>query len=174
MSELEERISAYINDIHKSLDNGIYHGALTIALTLPDICSKLQYPDTNTGVRYPDWFASYVKDRYTSFIGPDTVKHVFLDENDAYALRCAFLHQGETNIEKQRARKVLTNFVFIPPLNGNFIHCNKSNSTLQLQKDIFCLDIISGVKQWLKDNKESEDINQRANNIMTISKEIRF
>lgn len=174
MSVLEERIRVYINDIHKSLDNGIYHGALTVALTLPDICSKLQYPDMNTGERYSHWFSKYVKDRYTYFVGANFEKHIFLDENDAYALRCAFLHQGETNIEKQRARKVLTNFAFIQPRNGGFIHNNKFNSTLQLQIDIFCLDIVSGVKRWLEDNKNSEEINQRASNIMTISNEIKF
>lgn len=174
MTVLEKRISTYVNDIQKSLDNCIYHGALTIALTLPDICSKLESPDMKTGVRYFDWFSKYVKDRYISYIGPSSEKHIFLDENDAYALSCAFFHQGETNIEKQRARKVLTDFSFTPPINGSFIHCNQVNDTLQLQIDIFCQDIIVGVVRWLKDNKESEEMNQRAKNILTISNEIKF
>jgi hypothetical protein len=76
-------------------------------------------------------------------------KHVFLHAEDAYALRCAFLHEGRSDIEEQRARKALSNFRFVAAPAGTIIHCNLSNDVLQLQVDIFCEDICRAASEWV-------------------------
>ena len=38
--------------------------------------------------------------------------------------------------------------MFIEPPRSGVIHCNQSDSKLQLQVDIFCEDICAGVEDW--------------------------
>ena len=85
-----------INDIRKALEVKAYLSALSLALTLPDICGKLECPDEQkVGVRYSKWFDNYVsnwfnppnEDRFPQFTG-----------ELCYKLRCAFLHAGNTEI----------------------------------------------------------------------------
>ena len=46
-----------IDDMNKALDNDCFLSALSLALTLPDICGKAKYPDEkSTKKRYIDWY----------------------------------------------------------------------------------------------------------------------
>jgi hypothetical protein len=68
----------------------------------------------------------------------------------------------------QRAKEVLDRFHFIePPPRGRF-HCNQSDNVLQLQIDIFCNDMLSGLLQWVNDVQEISEVNERINNILKI------
>lgn len=144
----------FVQAVRKSISNKNWYSALSLALTLPDICGVLEFPEliNNSKKRYSDWFDKYLSEKYTIYIGPEHEKHIFLCGCDCYALRCALLHQGEDNISLQRARKALDSFAFIePPPNGLIIHLNKFDSKLQLQVDIFCEDICSAVDGWINE-----------------------
>ena len=137
-----------MNDLVSSTRSAIsqknWYAALTLALTLPDICGYIEDPTKSSGARYSDWFTSYVASRYSSG------GHQFLSGGDCYALRCAFLHQGEVDISAQRARQALDSFHFIaPPGRGCVFHMNQSDGKLQLQVDLFAEDICRGVDSWL-------------------------
>lgn len=164
-SLLEQRISNFTNAIKKSLENKNWYSALTIALTLPDIIGRLEYPKDQSKERYIRWFDEYLLEKYTR--KNQWGKHVFLSGRDAYALRCAFLHQGETNIETQKAREALNKFLFIIPLGGT-VHCNQNEEELQLQVDIYCMDIHDAVLLWIEQFKGDNVIEERAKNIMEI------
>ncbi len=150
----------FTNSIESSLQNQNWYAALTLALTLPDICGWLENSAIGSEKRYVAWFDKWLLNKYTGYIGPNQTKHVFLHGEDCYALRCSYLHQGEDDIGDQRAKKALDNFYFItPPANGT-VHKNQSNTTLQLQVDIFCRDIIEAVDAWntsVEFNKEIQD-----------------
>ena len=120
-------------------------------MVLPDICGKIEYPNSNTSKRYVDWFDKYVLEKYTHEVGPSHTKTVFLSGRDCYAFRCSLLHQGSDDITDQEKRETLTKFEFTYPVRGTTVHSNKKNSTLQLQVDIFCNDIIEAVEQWIND-----------------------
>ena len=45
-----------IDEIEKALSHDLYFAALNLALTLPDICGKAEYPDLRTGERYKKWY----------------------------------------------------------------------------------------------------------------------
>ncbi|ENH96894.1 hypothetical protein J416_08277 [Gracilibacillus halophilus YIM-C55.5] len=165
--EIETRINNFIISIMSAIENENWYAALSISLTLPDICSKIEKPKNSPNDRYPKWFDKYVSKYYTVYHRNSKI-NTFLTGNDAYALRCSFLHQGETNIEEQKARKVLNDYVFVAPLANSIVHNNKVNDTLQLQVDIFCKDIIEGIKEWLDDVKNNKEINERAKNIIEI------
>jgi len=76
--------------------------ALALALTLPDICGFVEsQPGTGSQARYVSWFDREIAPRYLVQLraGPEQ----FLSGRDCYALRCAFLHQGEFDVTDQRA-----------------------------------------------------------------------
>lgn len=50
--------------LQQSVDDKNWYGALIIALTIPDICSKLENPKENTNKRYPKWFDKYINLNY--------------------------------------------------------------------------------------------------------------
>lgn len=41
-----------IDETEKALSHDLYFAALNLALTLPDICGKAEYPNLRTGERY--------------------------------------------------------------------------------------------------------------------------
>src|SRR5437868_5631970 len=141
-----------IDSVESALRTENWYAALTLALTLPDIAGKIDYPTFGSNKRYAAWFEKYCGDRYKVEVGQETVEHFFfLNGNDCYALRCSFLHEGKSEILHQRARNVLEDFEFIVPPRGGLIHNNRKEDTLQLQVDIFCRDILDGIRQWLAD-----------------------
>lgn len=85
-------------------------------------------------------------DRYT--FGSGEHARVMLSGGDAYALRCAYLHEGNEDIVSQRARRAISSFVFVAVPDGRMVHCNQSNDVLQLQIDVFCRDICQAVEFW--------------------------
>ena len=163
---LENKMSNYTNSIRLSLEYENWYAALTLALTLPDICGKLEFPHKSSSARFIHWFNNYLLDKYTKNIAGGS--NVFLSGQDAYALRCAYLHQGEVNIEGQRIRKVLSEFSFYAPPKYSYIHCNKMNNSLQLQVDIFCMEVCNAVELWVKDVSSDHLIQGRAKKLMTI------
>ncbi|NOT66114.1 MAG: hypothetical protein HOP06_08840 [Methylotenera sp.] len=167
----------FTDSIRKSIQANDWYGALSTALTLPDVCGRLEKPNSGSQARYVDWFRVWVQSKYTSEVGPNRIKRVFLHGEDCYALRCCYLHEGGSNIEMQRAQKALEDFHFITPIPGCHIHCNQSNNTLQLQVDIFCNDIADSVDQWLSSVNDDADIRKRINNLLIIhdsSEGVRF
>ncbi|WP_404335878.1 hypothetical protein [Planococcus rifietoensis] len=175
MKTLERKIKNLTEALQSATAHQNYYASLTMALTLPDICSKLQYPEEKkTGTRYSKWFDEYMLSRYQKRVGYEKTLHTFLSGMDCYALRCSLLHQFETDITQQGARKVLENFTFVQPQVFGPIHMNQINNQLQLQVDVFCLDILLSVEQWLGEYKEDEAINERAENLMEIQSSFTF
>jgi len=142
----------FVKAVEKAIESKNYYGALFIALTLPDICGKIEFPNMSSSEkRYIKWFDTYMSDKYT----PQGA--VFLSGNDCYALRCSLLHEGKDDITGQLARKILEQFAFMtdgPHCNysgNNYINGKRVKTFLQLRVDRFCSDICVSVKQWLKD-----------------------
>jgi hypothetical protein len=161
-------VKRFTNSIRISLEAGDWYGALMTALTLPDICGRMENPEEGSNRRYARWFTEWVEPDYTMDSFGD--KHIFLSGNDCYALRCCLLHEGGENIEEQRARDALDNFHFIePPSNGNIFHKLQSNNSLLLRVDIFCNDVANAVDKWseAKANDDAE-IKQRLEGLLLI------
>ena len=172
MTVVEEKLKGFTNGLDNALNEKNYYAALSIGFTLPDICSKLENPKVNTGERYPKWYEEFMQSKYERFIGPDHSHRIFLNGHDFYALRCAFLHQGEVDITNQKARKILTDFKFVA--SNGYIHCNQASdsngtSTLQLDVGTFCRDILEGADAWLTKHCTDSNINARAANLVEIS-----
>ena len=138
----------FTNSIRLSIETKNWYSALYLALTMPDICARLESPDGKTnGPRFVSWFDRYMLTNYRVQIGRDPQPHTFLSGNDCYALRCAMLHEGTSDITTQRCREALGQFHF----TIGSAHCNQINSILQIDVPTFCREICSATEQWLID-----------------------
>ena len=157
-----------INSLETAVSNKNWYGALFIALSLPDICGKIDALYKGSGARYASWFEQYIQSKYTHVNEYKNETTISLSGNDCYALKCAYLHEGVGDITNQRAREAVDNFHFIAPINNMIIHCNKMNNKLQLQVDIFCTDIIDGTKLWLSEIEKGDPRSSKIQNLLSI------
>jgi len=159
----------FVGAIRASIREGNYYSALLVALTLPDIAGWVDHGTSYSQERYEWWFNRYVCcPKYISTMGAARTIHCFLSGNDCFALRCSVLHQGMGDTSSQRASDALDRFVFTVPPPSGCIHCNQSDSKLQLQVDIFCEDICAGVEEWLRIIAGDEAKQSRLNQIVMI------
>lgn len=86
-----------LKEIETCIDKKLYHVALTTALTLPDICSKLVSDDKNTKNRHIQWCNTYLVDYLPA------INNYFFHKTDwgsiIYQLRCGILHNAENDVE---------------------------------------------------------------------------
>jgi hypothetical protein len=165
----EAAMQHFIDAVKSAVGQGNWYAALTLALTLPDVCGRLENPTMGSKQRYIQWWDKYLPPKYSSRFGPKKELHVFLSGEDAYALRCAYLHEGSDDVLNQNARKALEKFYFtVPPPRGNVVHCSQQGTFLQLQIDCFCQDICDGAAQWTADTATNNDVQSRKSLLLTI------
>lgn len=110
-----QQMEHLVQAIKHSLATHNWYSAVTLSLTLPDICGKLENPNLRSRQRYSAWFNQYVAMAHPGFLNGD----------DCYALRCAYLHQGEFDLEDQNAKDILNRIHFNAPDNrGNVYNDN--------------------------------------------------
>lgn len=143
-----------IESVYASLEKSNWYAALFVSLTLPDICSALEY-GKSSGKKYADWFESNLIDYRDSLSG-----------NDCYALRCALLHTGKDDISDQSKKEVLDHYLFLSEgphksLLLNNVYDGEKRSFLQLNVQNFCRDICKAVEAWLESKSDNEIIQDR-------------
>ncbi|WP_018394534.1 hypothetical protein [Bacillus sp. 37MA] len=158
-----KKLSAFTDAIRQSLEAQNWTAALAVALTLPDICGRLEYPNDSSSKRYSKWFDDYMKEEYSMGHLEDAT--TFITGRDAYALRCSFLHGGETNISQQRIQEVLQEFIFMAPKidNGKYFgsHCIEINGRLVLRIDEFCNDFCVATEKWAEKHCDNKSIQEK-------------
>lgn len=152
----------FTDAIAKAVTDKNWLAAAALSLTMPDICARMEHPKHGSEKRYKAWW-----DKYMAAQGG-------LSGGDAYALRCAYLHEGGGNILYQRARKALADFHFVVPneARGLSIHNvqvgPQGNSTLILQIDRFCGEIIDAVGRWSNDVTTNRAVQERLQSLLEI------
>lgn len=155
----------FIEAIEKSIESKNWYSGLALALTLPDICGRLENPNVGSQRRFEAWFEKYMLPNYKSdFHGPD---FTFLSGSDCYALRCAFLHEGRDDVELQRAQEVVTRFAF--STTGS--HKCMFDTVLLLNLQSFCAEICTGGQKWLEDNENNPEVQNRIKELLVIQTE---
>jgi hypothetical protein len=158
----------FTDAIDKAITDKNWLAATALSLTMPDICGRMEHPKHRSEKRYKAWWDKYMLDRYRG--GPN--KKVFLSGADAYALRCAYVHEGAGKILHQRARQALTHFHFTAPNERHSIHnvrlSSQGNAALILQVDIFCRDMIDAVDRWSNDVASNQAVRERLQSLLEI------
>lgn len=156
----------FTESLRSSVRNRDWYTALTSALTLPDVCGRLATPEKKSSVRYPAWFQQWLAPAYTFEMSRGV--RCFLSGDDCYALRCSYLHEGGSDISGQAAQKALDNFHFVSPIPGSVVHKNLIDNTLQLQVDLFCLEMADAVDRWAGSVANDPDIQSRMKSLLII------
>ena len=98
-------IEKLIKEIENALSHDLYFAALSLALTLPDICERAKYPTANVTARYISWYNEYIG-QYEQ-CPCDACKKAqmpYLSGEVVYNLRNSFLHQGTPNIDSSKIK----------------------------------------------------------------------
>lgn len=162
-------MKTFIDSIKLAVSNENWYGALFIALIIPDICGKIEFPIKHTNKRYPEWFDKYVRHKYEFGDCFQEDGTIFMTGEDCYALRCALLHEGHQDLRTQKANEKIQRIDFVVPKSGINRHkINASNIEYQLEVDKFCLDICAGAEQWLRDVSRNQEVQDRMKNIFEI------
>lgn len=92
-----------VQDIRKALENNLYFVALSSALTLPDICGKVAYPEESSSrKRYISWYDDEIG-KYEK--NPEDKENMpYLSGEVIYSLRCSLLHEGNPNMNNDSLR----------------------------------------------------------------------
>lgn len=137
-----------ITQVETALKVNLYYLALSVSLTLPDICAALESEDGKTsGLKYANWFDKYVAPKcYGKLTG-----------QQCYKFRCSMLHQGSS----QNPQTSYSRIMFYEPRNfGAIFHWGTVNDALLIDVRLFCFDIIDGVNRWLKDVENNPSYNK--------------
>lgn len=162
-----------IREIESALKNDEFLAALALALTLPDICGKAEFPnEKSVGVRYIKWFDDNIGN-YEKPPKSNDGKNTEFDDMPymsgeiIYSLRCCFLHQGNPNIEKAKIHEPqckVTHFTLIVAnaINGGSSMVSKSNfadpeRTLEINIVNLCWKLCLVAKAYYEDNKDKFD-----------------
>lgn len=143
-----------IDDVRGAVNARNWYAALSLALALalPDIAGRLEYGPCGSQARFVRWFGEFVAPRFIArFMGTPDIS-ITLAGRDCYALRCAYLHQGELELSEQRAREVLSRFVFVTPEGSPVasVH-HPARALLLLRVDNFCHALCDATDAWLAD-----------------------
>ena len=168
MASYTLRMNELVTAIESAIADKNWVAALFVALSIPDICGYLESPSERAGSRYERWFQEYAAARYSMRSGPEQEHIQFLLGSDCYVLRCALLHQCQETISEQRKREVIDRFHFVAPTDFGVVHCNRINDVLQLQVDIFCMDLVVGLIQWTRDVASDRTIQGRMQKMLKI------
>lgn len=166
----------FIDAISQCLGAQNWYAALTLALTLPDICASLDSSsDSKNKERYVGWCRRWIEPLFTHGIGPNRTPKVFLSAEDFYQARNSILHSGSNEIAEKR-RTELDGFEFFE--SGG--HCNwigkgmlngsPTPSYLQLRVDAFCETVLTAVKRWNAEIGQTPEIMDKKQNMLRIHK----
>lgn len=169
-------IEKLVEDINKALDNNAYFSALSLALTLPDICGKAEYPNAKPSRRYIDWYNEYVgKYEKCPCEHCKTNPMPYLSGEIVYSLRNSFLHQGTPNINSNKINESsnkIDDFILVIEKKNDFdiysdlacistSYCNKDclgeKRTYRVNIRRLCLILTLCAKGYFKENREKFD-----------------
>ena len=155
-----QKMENFVNAMMQTTKNENWYASLFIALSLPDICGKIDTPAEGPGPRYKAWFNTYINDELRAN----------LSGTDCYALRCALLHQGVDDTATQRASEVVTRFEFNVLTSMLTYHnvMSECGSKLQLNVGDFCKDIRDAVTKWLDAIEDDPDKQERLGSLLQI------
>ena len=141
-------IEGILCEIEKALAAGLYHLAIVLAVTLPDVCAALESADGRSNTpRYKAWFESNMATRFSN-----------LTADDCFSLRCGVVHQGRFGLAGSQYDRAV--FLLPNPQGGRFRDCIM-NDAYFYSADDFCREWLAGVREWV--SKKGTDPQVAAN-----------
>lgn len=163
-------IDEFIDEINEALSHNLYFAALSLVLTLPDICGRAEYPSACVTKRYITWYNEYIGqyDRCPCDDCKET-QMPYLSGEVIYNLRNSFLHQGTPNIDSSQIKdpsNQLDEFTLVVEKKNEFdIYADSSSIIESSQGKIehrsyrvnirrLCMIITLSAKSYYNNNKD--------------------
>ena len=150
-----------IIEIRAALSAELYNCALIMALTLPDICGKVEYPKENAKKRYVEWFSVYAKPFFTvsatKFPEETPVDVTWLSPEECWALRCAVFHSG--NYETEYIKLTDIRIHAHKRNEKNYSHMSRDSRYADLDGILLCENLCVAAEQYYKGIKEKSRFN---------------
>ena len=136
----------------KAVADQNWYAALSLALTIPDICGSLEDPGPGKSEkRYVRWCRQWLEPKVTG--GPPGYEKVFLSAEDCYQLRNSLIHSGSVEIAQKR-RVVLDRMEFFESgshlnwVEGMVVNGEKQPNFLQMRADLFSETMFVAAEEW--------------------------
>ena len=108
-----DSLAFLLKQIQSCLDKNGTVAAFYMALTLPDVCGKLEFPEDKPRDRYIKWFDMYIGEYERSPLAKNDEKWAeipYMSGENMYKIRCGLLHAGSNDLGEQLD---LDEFLFI-------------------------------------------------------------
>lgn len=179
--QVDTSMRGRMDDVRKAFEAGAFLSAISMALTLPDICGDRLYPNTSSSERYASWFDEYVAPAYVG-LRPDDPKAWEIGDSDAgsapcttsyfsgadcYQLRCVYLHEG-INAPHPEKSKTPFNVIQFRLFDETLAGCDGIEKTqgnresagfLKIDLDLrkFLDNLETGIDKFLNEHPEMND-----------------
>lgn len=165
-------VDRLLADLDKSLDSDCYFAALSLALALPDICGRAEYPElaSSSKKRYIKWYDENIGEYEIPPKQSETDEDMpHLSGEIVYQLRCSLLHQGAPNIDKEKIKapeNKIDQFSLVVEKKNEFdIYCDTARVSLnnaspnkfrsyRINVRRFCRIVSHVVKKYYEENKD--------------------
>ena len=172
---VDSPIKKFVDAAQQCVATKNWYAALTLSLTLPDICSALEDPGPGkVAKRYTDWCRRYLEPKFTANVGYPSTPKVFLSAENLFQARNSIVHEGSPEIIEGK-RKELDRFEFFSEgghmnyVGGNTYNGVLEPSYLQLRVDLFCEAIFAAVLKWEQDVAQNQAIQTEMKKLLKIN-----
>lgn len=136
------------DEIESCLRNENYIAALTLALTIPDICGRAEFPNySKPSKRYISWYNSYF---HMIYFQEEYKDFPVINGAIIYDLRCEMLHSGNPGIkDKSKINNFVIEYGKDKTRNGSRLHVTKRTDTGEMiftyyfNLNQFCMSMVS-------------------------------
>lgn len=148
----QDYLQRLADEIVVAVDNGLPSVALAAALTIPDICGRIDSADCRaSGVNYSAWVDQYIVPQYLSpgWPLPAAEGEPLLVGGDFYALRCSALHEGRDETAHQRANRTYQGFILHVSQEARaHLNYDGTRKTLMLDINVLCRQVAAAYYEW--------------------------
>lgn len=142
-----------LNEVNAAAAGGAPFLAVTMTVTLPDICVSLQAADGRTsGKLYKTWCDENLPKERFSFVTPE----------DLYSMRCGVVHNGRFGGMKNNVGRI----IFALPDSGLTIINSVMNDAYVYSVVDFCKEFTHAVYRWYESNRNDDNVKKNIGNLM--------
>lgn len=151
------------DEIRRALDSGFYYLALSVSLSLPDICVSLGCDPDRIHVKSGE---------YIEWVRDNLAGRINLTSEEIYGLRCGVLHNARLKHDKLSAYRQIA--FTLPNENikiGQIIVKRRDENGLQakytsLDLVNFCGQIMAAVTEWVNNHKDEPNVKANLPGVM--------
>jgi len=139
----------------QAINDGNLYAALSLALTIPDICGSLEDPGPDKSQsRYERWCNQWLQPKFTTTTKTiDGQPFVWVTGQQVYQLRCSLIHSGSDEIDQAKRTGVDRFFLFdqTRPDFSKFSNCTFNGvkaDLIAMSVALFCDEVFKAADKW--------------------------